>query len=117
VVPISGGNRVADCKPSRPIPVINVRGRTDNLVPFGGNNTWPSAMADFTKWSEIDGCTDTPVAVPMHPACQMRTKCAGGVEVLLCSIDGGHVLYGDAARQMSAIPDVAWELFQRHPLP
>jgi hypothetical protein len=83
----------------------------------GGVHDWPSAMADFDKWSNLDQCTDAPVPMPNHPLCLIRTKCAGGAEVILCSPNAGHVIYGEAAAQMVAVPDVAWEVFQRHRLP
>jgi polyhydroxybutyrate depolymerase len=122
IAPASGPNMI-DCKPSRPITVVNFRGRMDTLVPYNGGmsvaggHVWPSAMTDFTKWSDLDKCTDDPVPMPMHPLCQIRSKCAGGAEVILCSPNAGHVIYGEAAAMMLAIPDVAWEVFQRHALP
>ncbi len=122
IAPASGPNMI-DCKPSRPVTVVNYRGTQDTLVPYNGGmsmptgHPWPSAMADFTKWRTIDQCSDAPVPMPMHPLCQISTKCAGGAEVILCSPNAGHVIYGGAAAQMVAVPDVAWEVFQRHSLP
>jgi hypothetical protein len=43
--------------------------------------------------------------------------CSAGVEVTLCTINAGHVLYADAVTQGAAIPDVAWEAFARQTLP
>jgi len=122
VAPASGPNMI-DCKPSRPITVVNFRGKLDTLVPYNGGMTvagghvWPSAMADFAKWSGLDQCTDAPVPMPTHPLCQVSSKCAGGTEVILCSPNAGHVIYGEAAAQMVGVPDVAWEVFQRYTLP
>jgi polyhydroxybutyrate depolymerase len=122
IAPASGPNLV-DCKPSRPVTVVNYRGRQDTLVLYNGGasmaggHVWPSAMADFTKWSDLDKCTDDPVPMPMHPLCQIRSKCAGGAEVILCSPNAGHVIYGGAAAAGVGVPDVAWEVFQRHSLP
>ncbi len=116
VAPVSAGNRVMPCTPARPITVVNVRGRQDPGVVYNGNATWPSAMADFEKWSMLGGCTGTPT-MSHGMLCQTRTQCSGGVEVTLCSIDGGHVLYAAAAAEMAAVPDVAWEAFARHTLP
>jgi polyhydroxybutyrate depolymerase len=122
IAPASGPNMI-DCTPSRPITVVNYRGKLDTLVPYNGGMTvagghvWPSAMADFTKWRNLDQCTDAPVPMPAHPACQVSSKCAGGAEAILCSPNAGHVIYGEAAAQMVAVPDVAWEVFQRHTLP
>jgi len=119
VAPVSAGNLNMPCTPARPITVINFRGRQDDLVPYNGGmpNTrnWPSAMTDFERWSLASGCTGTPMTT--HGICQTRTQCAGGVEVTLCSIDGGHIPYGAATSQMANIPDVAWEAFARHSLP
>ena len=122
IAPASGPN-LGDCKPSRPVTVVDYRGKQDTEVLYNGGmsmpggHVWPSAMADFNKWSDLDQCTDAPVAMPMHPACQIRSKCAGGAEVILCSPNAGHVIYGEAAAQMVGVPDVAWEVFQRYTLP
>jgi polyhydroxybutyrate depolymerase len=122
IAPASGPN-LGDCKPSRPITVVNYRGKQDSQVLYNGGmsmpggHVWPSAMADFTKWRNLDQCTDAPMPMPMHPLCQISSKCAGGVEVILCSPNAGHVLYDGAAAEMIAVPDVAWEVFQRHSLP
>jgi len=122
IAPASGPN-LGDCKPSRPITVVNYRGKQDSQVLYNGGmsmpggHVWPSAMADFTKWRNLDQCTDTPVPMPTHPLCQISSKCAGGAEVILCSPNAGHVLYDGAAAEMIAVPDVAWEVFQRHSLP
>jgi polyhydroxybutyrate depolymerase len=119
VAPGSGGNRVMPCTPARPISVVNFRGRQDPLVSYNGGiprmMNWPSAMADFEKWSTLGGCTGTPMTT--HGICETRTPCADGVEVSLCSINGGHNPYGAATQQMASIPDVAWEAFARHSLP
>ena len=116
VAPVSAGNRVTACAPSRPITVVNVRARNDAGVVYNGNATWPSAMADFEKWSTLNGCTGTPT-MSHGVICQTRTQCTAGVEVTLCSINGGHVLYSAAIADMAAVPDVAWEAFARHTLP
>jgi poly(3-hydroxybutyrate) depolymerase len=122
IAPVSCGNMI-DCKPSRPIPVVEFRGKQDTDVMYIGgaigptNHVWPSAAADFTKWSGLDMCTDMPMTMPMYPICQQRTQCAGGAEVDLCAPNCGHVLYGCTAQAMAAVPDVAWEVFLRHPLP
>jgi polyhydroxybutyrate depolymerase len=120
VAPVSGPN-MPECKPARPVSVVMYRGRMDSGVPYNGGgtgkHTWLSAMADFDKWSGLDKCTDAPVAMPMHPVCQMRSQCAGGAEVVLCSPNAPHNLYGTAMSQMVGVADVAWEILQHHALP
>src|SRR6266404_4406290 len=76
IAPASGPN-LGDCKPSRPITVVNYRGKQDSQVLYNGGmsmpggHVWPSAMADFTKWRNLDQCTDNPVPMPTHPLCQI----------------------------------------------
>jgi polyhydroxybutyrate depolymerase len=122
VAPVSGPNMI-DCKPSRPISVVLYRGTQDTGVIYNGGaqmpggHVWPSAMADFGKWRNLDQCTDTPMPMPMHPACLISSTCAGGAEVVLCSPTAPHNLYGAAMSQMLGVADVAWEVLQRHTLP
>jgi polyhydroxybutyrate depolymerase len=122
VAPVSGPNMI-DCKPSRPISVVLYRGLMDSGVLYNGGNSsptghiWPSAKADFDKWADLDKCTDAPVPMPMHSVCQMRSKCDGGAEVVLCSPNAPHNLYGAAMSQMVGVADVAWEVLQHHTLP
>lgn len=112
--PVSMGNGTMPCQPSRPLSVIMFRGTSDPLVAYGGG-FFPSAQADFDQWSQLDGCTDAPVTT--HGICSTHVQCAGGVEVTLCTINAGHVLYTQAAAQGAPVPDVVWEAFQKHVLP
>jgi polyhydroxybutyrate depolymerase len=113
--PVSMGNGTIPCAPSRPIPVVMFRGTTDPLVPYDGGLLFPSAAADFSQWQTLDGCTGPPETT--HGVCQRVATCNAGVEVTLCTIDAGHVLYAAAAAQGAPVPDVAWEAFQRYALP
>jgi hypothetical protein len=63
----------------------------------------------------LDGCAGT--AATTHGICQRVATCNAGIEVTLCTINSGHVLYADAAAQGAPVPDVAWEAFQRQTLP
>ena len=72
-------------------------------------------MADFDQWKSLDGCTGEPSTT--HGICQTYSGCSAGVEVTLCTINAGHVLYADAVTQGAAIPEVAWEAFARQTLP
>jgi polyhydroxybutyrate depolymerase len=112
--PVSMGNGTMPCQPARPISVIMFRGTSDPLVPYDGG-LFPSAQADFTQWTTLDACGGTTETT--HGLCQRAETCSAGVEVTLCTIDSGHVLYADAATQGARVPDVAWEAFQRQTLP
>jgi polyhydroxybutyrate depolymerase len=107
---------VGDCTPSRPITVISFRGTADPLVPYDGGPsyvvpgmpvTFLGAQATFQKWAEIDQCTDSPSA-PDGNGCSAHSACQGGVEVVLCTKQGGGLESGNAS--------VAWPVLKRHTL-
>jgi polyhydroxybutyrate depolymerase len=108
---------VADCKPSRPVTVISFRGTADGLVPYAGGLssivpkmpiTFLGAQATFKKWADIDGCTGTP-SPEDSSGCSTYSSCRGGVEVTLCTKQGGPLEAGDAS--------IAWPMLKRHPKP
>jgi polyhydroxybutyrate depolymerase len=108
---------VGDCRPARPITVISFRGSGDNLVPYAGGFssvvpgmpvTFLGAQASFQKWAEIDQCAGAPSA-PDGNGCASYANCAGGVEVVLCTDQGGGQAQGNAG--------IAWPILKRHPLP
>jgi len=71
------------------------------------------AQADFEQWAALDGCQGDPEQV--DELCQAFTKCDAGVEVKLCAIAAGHVLYDN--RQDFSVPDSVWATFERQTLP
>jgi polyhydroxybutyrate depolymerase len=110
--PVSMGNGTDPCTPSRPISVVMTRGTRDRLVPFNGG-IFPSAQQDFSQWAALNGCRGAPQ--PASDLCETFTDCNGGVEVKLCTVNAGHVLYSNA--QNFSVPDVVWETFERQALP
>ena len=108
------------CTPARPISELSVRGLTDTMVAYAGGKTgstgWysPGAEGTLELWKEINGCTG-PVQT-VHQYCETYTTCSAGVEIILCSLpDTGHDTYNNAVGLN--VPDVAWEMFQRQPMP
>jgi polyhydroxybutyrate depolymerase len=107
---------VADCNPSRPVTVISFRGNGDSRVPYAGGAsslvpgmpiTFLGAVATFEQWAEIDQCTGSPSQEDSH-GCSSYSGCQSGVEVTLCTKQGGHEDPGDAS--------VAWPVLKRHAL-
>lgn len=107
---------VNDCKPSRSITVISFRGTSDPLVPYDGGLssvvpsmpiTFLGAQSTFKKWAEIDQCIDSPSAEDNN-GCSTYSACQGGVEVVLCTKQGGGLEAGNAS--------VAWPVLKRHTL-
>ena len=107
---------VGDCHPTRPITVLSFRGTADPLVPYEGGFsdfvpgmpvTLLGAQASFEKWAEIDQCTD-PASAEDSNGCPAHSACQGGVEVVLCTKQGGGLEAGNAS--------VAWPILKRHTL-
>jgi len=108
---------VAECQPSRPITEISFRGTLDTLVPYDGGYsavvppmpiTFLGAQKTFQKWAEIDQCTGSPSPDDSN-GCSTYSSCQGGVEVVLCTKQGGGLEEGNAS--------VAWPVLKRHFLP
>ena len=107
---------VDDCKPSRPITEISFRGTADARVAYTGGAsslvsgmpiTFLGAQATFERWAQIDGCTGSPSSEDSN-GCSSYSGCPGGVEVILCTKQGGREEPGDA--------NVAWPVLKRHTL-
>jgi polyhydroxybutyrate depolymerase len=107
---------IDDCNPQRPISVISFRGTAEVRVPYAGGPsalvpgmpiTFLGAQPTFEKWAEIDGCSGA-ASAPDPNGCSNYTGCDGGVDVVLCTQDGGRELPGDAS--------IAWPLLKRHTL-
>jgi polyhydroxybutyrate depolymerase len=107
---------IADCKP-RPIAVISFRGTADSVVPYEGGAsskvqgmpvTFLGAQGTFKKWAEIDQCVGSPSAEDSN-GCSTYSNCSGGVEVILCTKQGGVLEFGN--------PSIAWPFLKRHPMP
>jgi polyhydroxybutyrate depolymerase len=108
------------CKPARPISELSVRGEADTLVAYAGGNTgstgWysPGAKGTLELWKKIDECTG-PIE-KRREYCETYTMCKAGVEVTLCSLPNtGHILYNNSLG--FNVPEVAWEMFVKQPMP
>ncbi|XXT23888.1 PHB depolymerase family esterase [Sorangium sp. So ce429] len=108
---------VGDCEPSRPITVVSFRGTSDPIVPYAGGSssvvrgmpvTFLGAKSTFEKWADINGCTGSPSAEDGQ-GCSTYSSCEGGVEVALCTKQGGGHEPGNAA--------VGWPVLKRHTMP
>ncbi|WP_437321755.1 alpha/beta hydrolase family esterase [Sorangium sp. So ce385] len=108
---------VGSCEPSRPISVISFRGTSDSIVPYAGGGssvvrgmpvTFLGAKSTFQKWADINGCTGSPSA-ENGQGCSTYANCEGGVEVTLCTKQGGGHEPGNAT--------VGWPALKRHVMP
>jgi len=104
------------CKPSRAITEISFRGNGPSRVPYAGGAstavpgmgiTFLGAVVTFQTWAGLDHCTGTASQEDGH-GCSSYSGCADGVEVTLCTKQGGLEDPGDAT--------VAWPVLKRHTL-
>jgi hypothetical protein len=109
---------LAQCQPSRSMPVLMFMGITDALVPYS------SAAPSFQYWRDTNGCGNgapDETIVTGNSMCESYTSCADDVETGLCSIlstsgapFAGHILYFNNDLVLSV---VAWDFLSRFALP
>ena len=108
---------VDSCKPSRPVTVISFRSTGDTFVDYNGAySTYVSSMpitflgakATFQKWAELNQCSGSPSTEDANN-CSTYSSCGGGVQVTLCSKQGGTHEQGTAS--------IGWPLLKKYTLP
>jgi polyhydroxybutyrate depolymerase len=60
IAPVAGGYApLGPCHPARPLPVLEIHGTRDQVVPYGGKgDAGDGSVAHFLgEWKELDGCT------------------------------------------------------------
>ncbi len=106
---------VGTCAPARPVSVISFRGTADPRVPYAGGAsslvpgmpvTFLGAVGSFQAWGQIDHCGAASAADAN--GCTHYADCQAGVEVILCTKQGGKDDPGDAT--------IAWPVLSRHAL-
>lgn len=124
-VPVSGDDYVLHCHPARPVPIMDIDGSADQLVPYQGisanvNPPWPepSIPQQLQDWAKRDGCQQGPTAF-LRTAQVMGedwTNCQGSAQVAHYLIIGGGHSWPDRLGNRSSL-EVIWDFFQAHPLP
>jgi polyhydroxybutyrate depolymerase len=103
---VAGAIRTEECRPSRPVSVLEVHGTEDTLVPYEGG--MPSAIEaqgvspyastrDLARqWAGINACPPpAPVAVAGPVSTESWAGCARGSAVKLVTVQGGgHLWFG-----------------------
>ncbi len=138
IAPVAGTIGVADCKPSRPIPVMHVHGTLDGHVPVGGGTGCGPSGASYVSvadtmegWRNRNGCAAAKAAYDAmgDGTCLAYTGCAAST--VLCTIEGGgHSWPGGAPKTaVSDCPsdgvqsrtfianEVMWKFFLKNPMP
>jgi polyhydroxybutyrate depolymerase len=107
---------VDSCKPARPITVVSFRGTADPVVSYSGGAssvvsgmpiTFLGAKATFQKWAALNQCSGSASAEDSK-GCSSYSGCKDGVDVVLCTKQGGGHEAGNAS--------VAWPILKQHTL-
>jgi polyhydroxybutyrate depolymerase len=117
-----------DCRPARPIPVLELHGTADDTVPYTGGVRDLPAIADWVAgWVGRNGCQVQPSAGRIEPDIAVNSwgGCAGGAEVRHVAVNGGGHTWpgadsysgGGATTQTIEAHELIWEFASRHQLP
>ncbi len=94
---VAGAMILEECRPARPVSVIEIHGTADQLVPYDGGPTAggatrpsPPTVAVVRRWAELNGCPTAPTAETDGRVISTAwSGCAEGAGVKLVTIDGG----------------------------
>lgn len=94
---VAGAMILDECKPSRPVSVIEIHRTVDGLVPYDGGRTAggatqpsPPTPAVAARWAEWDRCPGPSTSQAQGPVTTMSwSGCASGTAVKLVTIEGG----------------------------
>lgn len=132
IAAVAGADGTLECKPSRPVSVLAIHARDDEMVLFnGGAGRDTKIAADFvsvpetvSRWVRRNQCEPTPRRVLDKPGvyCDAYTACREGAEVKLCVTEtGGHSWPGgvkvrtkEPGSTALSATDAMWEFFRRH---
>lgn len=83
IAPVAGGySSLGPCHPSRSLPVLEIHGTEDEVVPYGGKGRdHEGSVAGFLgEWTELDDCNGAArVSTPSRGVTQLTwVHCAGG---------------------------------------
>jgi polyhydroxybutyrate depolymerase len=138
IAPVAGvmGIDPSTCLPSRPMPVLEFHGTADPVVPYDGGAAasglggslvvFQSVAETISTWVARDSCSAPPATIYAtgDATCVENGRCAGGSEVVLCTIaGGGHtwpggvpIPLGKTSTSISATDTMA-DFFLAHPMP
>jgi polyhydroxybutyrate depolymerase len=126
---VSGQEAMASCTPSRPVPVVQVHGTSDPVVPYDGNPFlhFPATLSTIDGWAMRDGCASTTKTLSSDGdiTCVGRDGCMGGSDVVLCTrAEGGHEWVPTGDKWMGGMPPAGFnateyfaDFFAAHPMP
>lgn len=136
IAAVAGTDNTRSCEPLKPVSVLHIHARDDEMVLFeGGAGRKSAATTEFVsvpdsiaKWSRLNACTGQPrrVLETAGAYCDAYETCRAGSSVKLCVTEtGGHAWPGGSkprggdqtpTRSISAT-DLIWSFFSQQPVP
>ena len=131
IASVAGSDGTKACTPSRPVSILEIHAKDDEMMLFNGGAGRDSKMlADFVsvpetiaRWVRRNSCSPVPRRVLETPGayCDAYTQCRGNVEVKLCVTEsGGHswpggvkVRTGAPGSTAISATDLIWDFFDR----
>ena len=90
--PVAGGyGTLPDCQPSRPLPMLEIHGLRDEVVPYARQGARPARAPSPPSWRSGAGSTRCPARRAQRGAAdrrrELRWRCAGGAMVVHDRVD------------------------------
>ncbi len=136
VAPVAPPASLANCNPSRPVPIMHIHGTADPCAPYNGGisegclgakkELFQSAQEMINSWLNTNSClSKSSVAYQKGNAtCIIYEQCGDDAEVEFCTIEGGGHTWpsGNQYLPKSKIGPVSydisfdqiWEFFQKY---
>jgi polyhydroxybutyrate depolymerase len=127
VAPVVGpmfGQDDGPCRPSRPVPIVDVHGLNDPGVPYAGHPgapdydyPLPSVPAWLDGWAALDGCAPAAPAATGPDGVQVRTwpDCRQGARIVAYATHAGHAWPATLEGRPAA--EVVWAFLSAFRLP
>lgn len=139
IAPVAGvlGIPPEECQPTRPVPVLQIHGTEDPLVPYNGgtailNNlgvgiVFRSVADTMQFWQTHNGCSTFSEVFYQNgdTTCEAWGDCSDGAQTALCTVEGGGHTWpsglpvpflGKTTRDLDAT-ETMLDFFEAHPLP
>ena len=112
--PVAGGySTLPACEPRRPLPVLEIHGLRDGVVPYEGKGSDRAGNVDefITEWRTRDRCSDRVKRTSAAPRVQeLRWQCAAGRVVVQDRVaDGEHGWPGESSLRPFSSTLRTWE--------
>ncbi len=94
---VAGAMLLDDCQPARPVPVMEIHGTADGIVPYQGGRIMggavapaPPSTAIVERWASLNRCPEQPrTQVDGLVTTATWSGCAAGTTVRLVTVEGG----------------------------